>query len=57
MLISALLILTSATLSWPIFNTAHSTISPNTIIANISGYTIAIIAMHSMDIATVSHML
>ena len=44
-------------LNWPIFNnTAYSTVLPNKI-DNISGYTIAIVAIHSMDIATASHML
>ena len=45
-------------LNWPIFNnTAYSTVLLYKIDINISGYTIAIVAIHSMDIATASHML
>ena len=48
----------SPALNWPIFNnTAYSTLLPNIITANISGYTIAIVAKHSVDIATDSHIL
>ena len=46
----------SPTLNCPIFNdTAYSTLSPNIITANISDYTIVIIAIHSVDIATNAH--
>ena len=48
----------SLTVNCPIFkNTSYSTLLPNIITANISGYTIAIVAIHSVDIATDSHML
>ena len=47
----------SPTLNCTIFNnTAYSTLLPNIITANISGYT-AIVAIHSVDIAAASHML
>ena len=46
----------SPTLTFSIFNnTAYSTLSPNIITANISGYT-GIVTIHSVDIATASHM-
>ena len=45
------------TLNCPIFNnTFYSTLLPNIITVNISGYT-AIVAIHSVDIATASHIL
>ena len=48
----------SPTLNWPIFNnTAYITLLPNVITFNISGYTIVIVAIHSVDIATASHMM
>ena len=47
----------STTLNCPVFNnTAYSTFLPNILTTNISGYT-AIVAIHSVDIATASHML
>ena len=46
----------SPMLNWPMFNnTAYSTLLPNKIDINISGYTIAIVAIHSMVIAAASH--
>ena len=45
----------SPTLNWPIFNNAaYSTFLLNIITSNISGYTItiAMVAIHSVDIAT-----
>ena len=50
----------SLTLIWQIFNnTAYSTLLLNVITSNISGYTIAIaiVAIHSVDIATATHMM
>ena len=50
----------SPKLNWLIFNinnTTNSTLSQNIITANISGYTIAIVAIYSVDIAIASHML
>ena len=48
----------SPSLNWPKFtSTPDSTLLRNIITANITGYTIAIVALHSVDIATASYML
>ena len=47
----------SLTVNCPIFkNTVYSTLLSNIITVNNSGYTIAIVAIHSVDIARDSHM-
>ena len=58
MLISALLNSYVTNIELANFNTtAYSTLLSNIITVNISGFTITIVAIHSVDIATVSHML
>ena len=49
-------ILMLPTLNLLIFNdTAYKALSPNTITIDISGYTIAIVVIHSVNIGTASH--